>query len=140
MGGRERVSLLECCCAASGASSEIFSGDRRLSCNSALPTNVYQGIARPTPGQNPINPGTTNLYPPAPLNQFDSAKGCEVSERELLWTESEAGAGWQVRTLAGHPGYVRSVAISADGKRVVSGSWDATVKIWDVETGAEVSG
>jgi WD40 repeat protein len=35
---------------------------------------------------------------------------------------------------------VTSVAISADGKRVVSGSIDATVKIWDVETGTVVRG
>ena len=53
---------------------------------------------------------------------------------------SEAGAGWQVRTLAGHSGWVTSVAISSDGKRVVSGSVDQTVKIWDVKTGAEVRG
>ena len=45
-----------------------------------------------------------------------------------------------MRTLAGHSGMVTSVAISADGKRVISGSDDNTVKIWDVETGTEVSG
>ena len=45
-----------------------------------------------------------------------------------------------MHTLAGHSSYVTSVAISADGKRVVSGSMDKTVKIWDVETGTEVSG
>ena len=43
-------------------------------------------------------------------------------------------------TLVGHSGGLRSVAISADGKRVVSGGLDMTVKIWDMETGAEVRG
>ena len=28
-----------------------------------------------------------------------------------------------------------SVAFSPDGSKVVSGSWDKTVKIWNVETG-----
>ena len=45
-----------------------------------------------------------------------------------------------MRTLAGHSGCVFSVAVSTDGKRVVSGSVDMTVKIWDVETGAQVTG
>ena len=31
-----------------------------------------------------------------------------------------------------------SVAISPDGKHVVSGSWDKLVKIWNAKTGAEV--
>jgi WD40 repeat protein len=55
----------------------------------------------------------------------------------LEW--SEVTVCWQVHTLTGHRGTVYSVAISRDGKRVVSGSEDALVKIWDFGTGAEVS-
>ena len=40
--------------------------------------------------------------------------------------------------VAGHSG-VNSVAFSPDGSRVVSGSDDTFVKIWDVATGALVS-
>lgn len=35
-----------------------------------------------------------------------------------------------VRTLTGHTGKVRSVALSADGQTLVGGSWDLTIKIW----------
>ena len=39
------------------------------------------------------------------------------------------------RKLTGHKGWVRSVAVSPDGKWAASGSEDKTVKIWDLETG-----
>jgi WD40 repeat protein/GTPase SAR1 family protein len=39
------------------------------------------------------------------------------------------------RTLTGHKDWVRSVAVSPDGKSAASGSEDHTVKIWDLETG-----
>ena len=39
-------------------------------------------------------------------------------------------------SLEGHKGGVTSVALSADGERVVSGSQDKTIKIWSAETGA----
>src|SRR5262245_30651151 len=38
-------------------------------------------------------------------------------------------------TFKGHTEIVRSVAISPDGKRIVSGSDDCTVKVWDAGTG-----
>ncbi|MEH2125748.1 WD40 repeat domain-containing protein [Nostoc sp.] len=37
--------------------------------------------------------------------------------------------------LMGHSHIVCSLAISADGKLLVSGSWDQTIKVWQLETG-----
>ena len=44
-----------------------------------------------------------------------------------------------MHTLVGHSHFVMSVAFSPNGDRIVSGSSDKLVKIWDTETGAEVS-
>ena len=41
--------------------------------------------------------------------------------------------------VAGHSGAVNSVDFSPDGKQFASGSKDNLVKIWDTDTGAEVS-
>ncbi|KIO00158.1 hypothetical protein M404DRAFT_101993, partial [Pisolithus tinctorius Marx 270] len=35
--------------------------------------------------------------------------------------------------LEGHTFYVTSVAFSPDGKRIVSGSWDKAVRVWENE-------
>jgi WD40 repeat protein len=49
--------------------------------------------------------------------------------REAAWR-----AGWSGRAAA--PARVRSLSVSADGSRAVSGSVDGTVRVWDMATGA----
>jgi len=43
-----------------------------------------------------------------------------------------------VLTLHGHEADILSVAFNPDGKRIVSGGYDKTIKVWDAVTGAEV--
>ena len=42
--------------------------------------------------------------------------------------------------LEGHTGWVWSVSFSGDGSRIVSGSWDNTVRVWDAVSGECVLG
>jgi len=41
-------------------------------------------------------------------------------------------------TLSGHTKWVRSIAFSSDGRSLVSGSDDKTVKLWDMQTGGVI--
>ena len=43
------------------------------------------------------------------------------------------------RTLKGHSGWVTAVAFNPDGRRLASGSWDQSVKSWEVSTGEQLS-
>jgi WD40 repeat protein/serine/threonine protein kinase len=40
-----------------------------------------------------------------------------------------------LRTLQGHEGYVRAVAITPDGQQIVSGGYDNTLRVWDLASG-----
>ena len=50
----------------------------------------------------------------------------------------DSPGGALLRTFVGHRRSVNAVAITPDGKLAVSGSWDNTLKLWDLETGQEI--
>jgi eukaryotic-like serine/threonine-protein kinase len=46
--------------------------------------------------------------------------------------------GQEVRRYSGHTGSIKCLALSADGKRLITGSDDKTIRLWDVSSGREV--
>lgn len=47
----------------------------------------------------------------------------------------ELECGKPVKRLEGHSHFVQDVAISSDGQFALSGSWDGTLRLWDLQTG-----
>ena len=80
--------------------------------------------------------------------QRDIAEGDVIHAEELLGECAWDLRGWEHRylwtsmckrrmVLLGHTSWVSSVAFSPDGRRIVSGSTDNTLKVWDAATGQE---
>jgi len=55
----------------------------------------------------------------------------------IVWNlvREEGKYGVAKRRLTGHSHYVQDVAISSDGQFALSGSWDGTLRLWDLNSG-----
>jgi WD40 repeat protein len=52
-----------------------------------------------------------------------------------LW---DLTTGKEIRQFEGHASDVRRVALSRDGKQLLSGSFDGSMRLWDLQTGKEI--
>src|SRR4029077_2379745 len=57
-----------------------------------------------------------------------------ASPTVMIWeVDWDTGKYKEFRILKGHAGYVFKVAFSPAGRYLASGSWDSTIKVWDLK-------
>ena len=74
----------------------------------------------------------------SPDGRFALSGGCDGRRLWILYCTKgslklwEVGSGKELHSFAGHTARVQSVAFSPDGRFALSGSYDETMKLWDV--------
>jgi WD domain, G-beta repeat len=70
-----------------------------------------------------------------PIEGVEEPRPVVTETRQALVDASLARR--ELMVLRGHEGRINAAAFSPDGARIVSGSWDGTVRVWDAASGAE---
>ncbi len=93
-------------------------------------TTGDQVFAAPCDGVHAV--GTAYAAAFSPLDDRQLAAGSDGDVKVWDWRN-----GQLLRTFAGHERHRISVAFSRDGRRLASGNWVGSVKLWDAEAGGE---
>jgi guanine nucleotide-binding protein subunit beta-2-like 1 protein len=72
-----------------------------------------------------------------PLDNSDMILSSSRDKSVIVWTitRQEGAYGFPRRALTGHSHFVQDVVISSDGQFALSGSWDGTLRLWDLNNG-----
>jgi guanine nucleotide-binding protein subunit beta-2-like 1 protein len=71
--------------------------------------------------------------PEAPDMVLSASRDCSIIMWQLLREEERWGVAQ--KRLTGHSHFVQDIAISSDGQFALSGSWDGTLRLWDLTAG-----
>jgi guanine nucleotide-binding protein subunit beta-2-like 1 protein len=74
-----------------------------------------------------------------PLDNSDMILSASRDKSIVVWNLTKDGDqgdyGYPKRRLTGHGGFVQDVVISSDGQFALSGAWDGTLRLWDLNLG-----
>jgi GAF domain-containing protein len=101
----------------------------------------YDNFIELEPGQIiKIEPHTSQTVRPSQPVPAAQGSGANANAQTAFFPKMTGPPDFVLdRTLVGHSNWVTAVAFSADGQRLATGSWDKSVKLWDVASGEKLS-
>jgi len=99
-------------------------------------TDLKLKLAPSISSNQTLKPSITSETSAHQLPPYKGQSAAAEIETEVVSLKAQPSPTWRcVHTLKGHSASVNSIAISADGQTIASGSDDRTVRLWNLITG-----